>query len=108
MKDLIKHKVFIGMFLLSYFLFFFMTIYVLDIKRNGLGGGHIEYGFPFSYYYSHCFGGHYIYQGFLGNLFIASLLATFIGLISSFLINRILPQIIAKVSSPEFRSKWYL
>lgn len=57
MKNLFKNKVFIDAFLTAYFLFFFITVFILDLKKDGFGVGSIEYGFPFTYYYSHCFGG---------------------------------------------------
>jgi hypothetical protein len=50
MKNLIKHKVFIAAFLATYFLFFVLTVFVLDLKSEGFGVGHLEYGFPFTYY----------------------------------------------------------
>ena len=52
MKKLIKHKVFIGAFLTAYFLFFVVTISILDLKKSGIGVGSMEYGFPFPYYYT--------------------------------------------------------
>ncbi len=54
MRNLIKHKVFIAAFLATYFSFFVVTVFLLEIKAEGFGVGHIEYGFPFTYYYSHC------------------------------------------------------
>jgi hypothetical protein len=107
-RDLIKNKVFIGMFLLSYYLFFVITIFILDLKNEGVGAGHLEYGFPFTYYYSHCFGGYYLWFGLVGNILSATALGIIIGLVSThFWLNWLLP-FRQMVSSREFRSKWYL
>jgi hypothetical protein len=100
MKNLIKRKIFIGTFLLTYFLFFIVTVFILDLKRDGVGIGHIEYGFPFVYYYSHCFGGYYLWDGLIGNVLFATVLGLIIGLVMT--------HFGVKFSSPEFRSKWYL
>ena len=100
MKNLIRHKVFIGLFLLTYFLFFVVTIFLFDFKRNGFGVGHFEYGFPFAYYYSNCFGGYYLWAGLLGNILTASIVSFCSGLFFS--------HLWLKASSPEFRAKWYI
>jgi hypothetical protein len=100
MKNLIKHKVFISAFLLTYFLFFVVTIFILDLKKDGFGVGHLEYGFPFAYYYSHCFGGYYLWFGLIGNILVAAGLSIVIGLVST--------HFWLKFSSPEFRAKWHI
>jgi hypothetical protein len=100
MKKLIRHKVFIGAFLSSYFLFFVLTISVFDVKSDGLGVGHTEHGFPFTYYYSNCFGGGYLWFGLIGNILFAMVLSIVVGLVSS--------HFWQKLSSPEFRAKWYI
>jgi len=100
MKRLIKHKVFIGAFLTAYFLFFVTTIFILDLKKSGIGVGSMEYGFPFAYYYSHCFGGYYSWTGLTGNILTAAILSVVIGLIST--------HFWLMLSSPEFRAKWHI
>ncbi len=50
MKQLIKHKLFIGAFLTAYFLFFIVTVFIVDLKKSGIGVGSMEYGFPFAYF----------------------------------------------------------
>lgn len=108
MKNLIKSKIFIGTFLLTYFLFFIVTVFILDLKIDGFGVGHIAYGFPFTYYYSHCFGGDYIWSGLLENIFVAMVISFITALIVPYLGLNISSAIRAKLSSPEFRARWYL
>jgi len=100
MKKLIKHRVFIGAFLTAYFLFFVTTVFVLDLKKSGVGVGSMEYGFPFAYYYSHCFSGYYSWLGLMGNIFTAGIL--------SFVIGLAVAHFWRKFSSPEFRAKWHI
>lgn len=100
MRSLMKNKIFICTFLLSYFLFFVITIYVLEIKTSGFGEGSIDYGFPFVYYSSHCFGGNYLLASLFGNILVAAVISFFIGLISA--------HLGLKLSSPKFRIKWHL
>ncbi len=100
MNNLIKHKVFISTFLPAYFLFFAITIFILDLKSEGVGVGHLEYGFPFTYYYSHCFGGYYLWFGLIGNILVAAIFSIVIGLVST--------HFWLKFSSQEFRSKWFV
>jgi hypothetical protein len=100
MKNLIKNKVFISMFLLAYFLFFVITIYVLDLKTSGFGVGSMDYGFPFTYYSSHCFGGNYLWVGLIGNIIVATAISFIVGLIST--------HFWLKFSSPQFRAKWHI
>ena len=100
MKNLIRHKVFIVSFLMAYFLFFVVTVFALDLKKQGVGVGHLEYGFPFTYYYSHCFGGYYLWLGLIGNILVAGIFSFVIGLVST--------HFWLKFSSPEFRSKWHI
>jgi len=99
MKRLIKHKVFIGAFLTAYFLFFVITVFILDLKKDGFGVGSVEYGFPFAYYYSHCFGGYYSGLGLMGNILTAAIFSIVVGLVAT--------HLWLKFSSPEFRAKWY-
>ncbi len=100
MKNLIKHNLFIGSFLTTYFLFFIVTIFILDLKSEGFGIGHLEYGFPFTYYYSHCFGGYYLWFGLIGNILTAAIFSSVIGLVCT--------HYWLKFSSPEFRAKWFV
>ena len=108
MKNLIKHKIFIAAFLLSYFSFFVITIFILDIKREGFGVGFLEYGFPFSYYYLTCFSAYYSWAGLVGNILFAAILGIVVGVISTHLWLKFLMPLLQKVTSPEFRAKWYL
>ena len=100
MRNLIKHKLFIAVFLTTYFLFFVVTVSLLNLKKEGLGVGSFEYGFPFAYYYSHCFGWYYSWFGLIGNILVAAIFSIIIGLIST--------HSWLKFSSPEFRSKWHI
>lgn len=109
MRNLIKHKIFISAFLLTYFLFFGITVFLLELKKEGVGIiGHTEYGFPFGYYYSHCWGGHYLWCGLIGNILFATVLSIAIGLASTHFWLKFLLPLWQEISSPEFRSKWYI
>ena len=79
---------------------FVTTIFILDLKKSGIGVGSMEYGFPFAYYYSHCFGGYYSWTGLTGNILTAAILSVVIGLIST--------HFWLMLSSPEFRAKWHI
>ena len=92
MAHVIRHKVFIYSFLATYFLFFIVTIYVFEIKAAGVAMS-LEYGFPFTYYLSHCFGGTYLYSGLLGNVFFALTLATAVAMVCSYSWLKLLPKI---------------
>ena len=107
MKKRIPTRIFAAAFFLSYFLFFVITIFVLDIKRDGFGIGHIEYSYPFTYYYSHCFGGYFVWTGLIGNCVLAAILSFGAGLIASRL-HSSAAHFWSKFSTPEFRAKWYL
>ena|SRR5687767_14698840 len=103
MKNLIKHKVFITAFLLTYFLFFVLTINLAtaEISAGGaISAGVSNYGFPFTYYTSHCFGGGYSFSGLIGNIFVAAIVSSVAGLAAA--------HFWIKSSSAEFRAKWYL
>jgi hypothetical protein len=70
------------------------------LKKSGVGIGSMEYGFPFTYYYSHCFGGYYSSLGLMVNILTAA--------IASFTIGLIATHLWLKFSSPDFRAKWYI
>jgi hypothetical protein len=90
MKNLIKSKVFIGTFLTSYVLFFFVLVpYINEMKKGGLSITYEENGFPFVHYYSHCFGVQVSWFGFVGNVLVATIFSLFIGLIFKFIWSRI-------------------
>jgi hypothetical protein len=108
MKNLIKSKVFIFTFLLTYFLFFVITISILDLKSAGGGVENFDYGFPFIYYHSHCFGGYYLWFGIVGNILFAAVFSIVFGLVSSHFWLKFLLPFWRKISSPKFRSKWYI
>lgn len=97
MRKLIKHKVFIGAFLIAYSLFFVITIFILDLKSPGIGVESMNYGFPFAYYSSHCFGGYYSWLGLTGNILAAA--------IFSFAVGSATTYFWLKFSLPEFRAK---
>ena len=105
MSKLFKSKMFISTFLLTYFLFFSLTAFV---PFAGIGVGHTQYGFPFTYFYSHCWGGGYLWSGLIGNCFVAVGFGVIAGLVSTYLWLNWLTPIWQKISSPEFRTKWYL
>ena len=100
MKRLIRTRVFAVAFFLAYFSYFAVTVFILDISGPGIGVGHSAHGFPFTYYYSHCFGGYYIYSGLLGNAVVAGIVSTIAGLAAV--------NLRENLSTPEFRSRWYL
>lgn len=108
MKNLIKTKIFISTFLVLYFSFFVLTISILEIKSSGIGVGSMDYGFPFTYYSSHCFGGNYDWTGLIGNILFAAVLSFGIGIFVSFSWSNSLIPFWLKVSSPEFRAKWHI
>lgn len=100
MNNLVKSRIFIVSFLVSYFAFFILTIFVFEIKKSGIGVGSMDYGFPFSYFHEHCFGANYDLQGLMGNVIFAGILSSIIAFGIS--------NLKEKLSSPEFRAKWYL
>ena len=108
MKKLMKHKIFIVMFLLTYFSFFVITIFILDLKKDGLGVGYVDYGFPFAYYHTTCFSAYYSWFGLIGNMLVAIFLSVVIALISTHFWLKFLLPLWREISSPEFRSKWHI
>ena len=83
MRNLIKHKVFIAVFLSTYFLFFLVTVFLLEMKRRGVGVGSMDYGFPFTHYSSNCFGGNYLWFDLMGNILVAAIFSILAGLVST-------------------------
>lgn len=100
MKYLIKTTAFAMFFFASYALFFALTLTVFDRVEDGIGVGHTVHGFPFGYYYSSCFGGHYIWSGLIGNAASGAI----VGLVAALGLTHFW----LKLRSPEFRAKWYL
>jgi len=100
MKELIRSRVFIDAFLITYASFFLVTHGILDISGPGVGVGTVNYGFPFTYYVSHCFGGTYISSGLLGNILFAAILGTIIGVFCAYVWKTL--------SSEDFRKRWNL
>jgi hypothetical protein len=110
MKNLIRQRVFIGAFLASYFLVSVISVSIAGVPRMG-GGiilGHKSYGFPFTYYYSHCFGSYYLWLGLAGNILVAAVFSVVAGLIAAHFWNSWLLPFRRTISSPEFRAKWYI
>jgi hypothetical protein len=99
MKNLIKSKIFIAAFLLTYFTFFIVTMWLFEYKAYTIGTNS-SYGYPFPYYHESCFGGGWDYEGLVSNVFFAFGLSFFVGLFFS--------HFWLKFSSPEFRQKWHL
>jgi hypothetical protein len=100
MKKALTSKTFAITFFLTYAGFIFVTMILFDFSSPGVGIGVTAYGFPFSYAYSHHYGYQILWPGFLANLFTAAVFSLVSGLIVS--------TAVRKVSSPEFRQKWYL
>ena len=100
MKGKLCSKTFAVAFFATYFAFVVATIYVFDFTSPGVGVGHEEHGFPFTYYYSHCFGGYYAWSGFFGNLAVGTAFSFFAALS--------LENFRRKASSPEFRARWHI
>lgn len=96
MKNLIRSKAFIIAVLVTYFLFFAFTFKRMHTSL----GTNTTYGFPFKHYYLQCFGEGYIWLGLAGNISFALTISAPIGLLVA--------HFWRKVSSPEFRAKWYL
>ncbi len=99
MKNLLRNRIFIATFLLTYFSFFAITMWLFEFRSHDVATT-TNYGFPFTYFRSTCFGGNYIWQGFAGNIVFS------LGM--SFVAGSLFSSIKTKLSSPEFRSKWYL
>lgn len=76
MKNLINSKIFIATFLITHFVFSFFTITL----ESGFGTVS-EYGFPYTYYYSTCFGGGYSWMGLVGNIIFATIFSFIVGII---------------------------
>jgi hypothetical protein len=108
MKKMVESRIFIAAFLLTYFSFFLISVVILDLKSEGLGAGHFAHGFPFTYFYSHCFGGYYLWFGLLGNIGAAAALAFAAGLSAVYLHRNLFLPFRRKVAADEFRRKWYL
>ncbi len=85
MKKLLKTKVFIGTFLTVYFLFF-AWIWFVPTPQTGdvFVAGLTQYGFPFVHYYTGCYSFGYYWAGFFGNAIFALIFSFVIGLIVSF------------------------
>ena len=93
-------KAFAVSFFASYFVFVVATMHLFDFSSPGLGIGHTEHGFPFTYYYSHCFGGTYVWTGLFANLTIGAAFSSVVALgIKTFKGN---------LSSSEFRKRWHI
>jgi hypothetical protein len=99
MKRLIKTKVFGVAFFASY-IAAVIAAWSVEGWNPSIGVGSTNYGFPFTYYSSHCFGGGYVVPGLLGNAAFGCLIATGFAFAAS--------NMWTKFSSPEFRTKWYL
>lgn len=119
MKNLIKHKIFVGTFLSTYFSFFFITVCLslakpiymdlLDLNKPFGLVGFSFYGFPFVYFYEGCFNfGTYHLEGLISNILFASLISALVGVFISFAWSKLGYPLLSKISSPEFRAKWYL
>ena len=89
MKNLIKSKIFVSAFLLFYFSFFIFTIFIFDFKTESGGVENFDYGFPFSYFHEHCFGGNYLWFGLLKNILFATVCSYFVGLIFNLIWSKI-------------------
>jgi hypothetical protein len=100
MKELIRSRVFISSFIIAYFSYFLITISKLNISGPGYGAGSVEYGFPFTYYESRCFGENFYPLGLLGNILFAALIGTIIGIFCAYVWKTL--------ASEDFREKWNL
>jgi hypothetical protein len=99
MHSILNTKAFAIIYFAAYVLFFAISFNVTDVFPNGLLG-HTAYGFPFTYYYAHCFGAQFIWLGLLGNVVIGAVL--------SVVVSAALTRLWYNVNSPEFRAKRYL
>lgn len=106
-NELIRSRVFISSFIIAYFSYFLITLWILNISRPGIGEGFQDYGFPFTYYASTCFGGSYIYSGLLGNILFAALIAAIVGVFIAYVSKTVSSEDFRKYWS-RFRRKWYL
>lgn len=86
-------------FFIAYAGFLFVTMYLVDFSSPVIGTI-TEHGFPFSYYRIHHYGYDFLWLGFLGNLIVAAGFSIAIGLFVA--------TFIQKLTSTEFRRRWYL
>jgi hypothetical protein len=100
MKELIRSRVFISSFIIAYFSYFLVTIWILKIARPGFGVGTVDYGYPFAYCGSACFGESFYPLGLLGNILFAALIGTIVGVFCAYVWKTL--------ASEDFRSKWDL
>ncbi|NNE68137.1 MAG: hypothetical protein HKN33_16355 [Pyrinomonadaceae bacterium] len=108
LTDILCSRGFIAAFLIGYFGFFVLTIGILEVQGPGFAAGWVEYGFPFTYYISTCFGGDYISMGLLGNVLFAVILSGVTSLIINVIWCNVIKRSIDSFDSDAFRKKWYL
>ena len=99
MRELIRTKVF-GV---AFFCAYSATTTIAWLIEGGnphIAVGSTYYGFPFTYYESHCFSGGYVVIGLVGNAIFACMIATGCAFAAA--------NLSAKFSSPDFRRRWYL
>ena len=108
MKDLIKHPVFIVIYLAGYSGFFVVTILLFDMSSPGFGVGSVDYGFPFVYYSTHCFGENYNLEGLFGNIVFATLISCGLGVFCSGVWSLAVKPRLAGIDLEELKRKWYL
>ena len=106
--EIARKPIFIEVFVAVYFGFFILTMGILNVRRPGFAVGSTEYGFPFTYYQSHCFGGEYVYSGLLLNVMTALVLAAAVSLfVNAYWFLGIKPKL-ETLDLDELRRKWFI
>lgn len=99
MKDIVLSRNFGITFFVAYAGFLLITMYLID-SSSPVVGTLTEHGFPFSYYQMHHYGYNFLWIGFIGNLTAAAGFSVVVALAVS--------AAIRKLTSPDFRRRWYL
>jgi len=106
--SLIRKRIFIVTLLAGYFAYFVLTMAIFDISRPGFGVGTVHYGYPFTYFTSHCFGGNYDIGGLMLNILFALFVSAVISLFVSFTWLVTLKPKLEGFDIDAFRRKWHL
>lgn len=108
LTGLLRSKVFITGFLAAYTTFFVLTLFIYPSNGRGFGVGTVYYGYPFTYYFSTCFSGGYLYTGLFGNILFAAVISLLMGMFATLIADRLVKPACRFVASEEFHRKWYL
>jgi len=84
-RSIIASRVFIVSALTVYILFFVVTMMLIDTSGPGGGIGSVSFGYPYSYYFSHCFGASYDTIGLIKNSLFALGISVLSGIAVSYI-----------------------